>query len=420
MNLLKKIAGSYLILLTLFTLLIIVVHTIPQSAIRENIITSTHTLEKEGLYKKFLNFKLFQMDNFTDTYMLNLAASADSRQPVEAGMMNYAYKSKKYMDLAYDTEKAAKGEMNGLEKSSYGRYWQGYQTTLRPVLTILDYPQIRVLNYVLFTLLIVWIIRMLARKVSTATACLFGISLLLINFPIVPYSMQFSTCFYIAFISMILLMKVPILTKSDTNTMCTFFVIGGVTSYLDFLTTPQLTLGLPLIVYMLMRQPKKAWKTVIVLCVAWGLGYGLLWASKWMMGYLLTGNNILTDAMQSAELRTSNQYKGMEMTIPNIIRFIWTNLEAKGLIPLFYTSIVGFLICLGIYLKMLKSKQVFKEYSWLLLVMMIVPVWFLILRNHSIQHGWFTWRAGLLSIFSLLLFVYYTTGRKKLFKTDKR
>lgn len=68
---------------------------------------------------------------------------------------------------------------------------------------------------------------------------------------------------------------------------------------------------------------------------------------------------------------------------------------------------------------MLKSRQVFKKYSWLLLVMMIVPVWFLILRNHSIQHGWFTWRAGLLSLFSLLLFVYYTTDRKKLFKTDK-
>ncbi|MCM0267086.1 hypothetical protein, partial [Bacteroides fragilis] len=42
-----------------------------------------------------------------------------------------------------------------------------------------------------------------------------------------------------------------------------------------------------------------------------------------------------------------------------------------------------------------------------------------VLRNHSIQHGWFTWRAGLLTIFSLLLFVYYTVDIKKLFKTSK-
>ena len=71
MNLLKKIIISYFILLILFTGLIIGVHTIPQSAIKENVVTSTHTLQEEGLYKKFLNFKLFQLDNFTDSYMLN-------------------------------------------------------------------------------------------------------------------------------------------------------------------------------------------------------------------------------------------------------------------------------------------------------------------------------------------------------------
>lgn len=420
MDLLKRIIISYFALLILFTGLIIGVHTIPQSAIKENVITSTHTLQEEGLYKKFFNFKLFQMDNFTDAYMLNLAISADSKHPVEAGMMNYDYKSKNFMNLAYDTEKVAQGKTDNLDKSSYGRYWQGYQVILRPLLTIFTYPQIRVLNYIIFTLLIISIVWLLAQRISTGTAVLFGSSLLLINFPIVPYSMQFSTCFYIAFISMILLMKCPTLTKSNANILCSFFIIGGITSYLDFLTTPQLTLGLPLIVYMLTKRPKNAWRTVIAICIAWALGYGLLWASKWMMGYLLTGNNILADAMQSAELRTSNQYKGMEMTIPNILNFIWVNIEAKGLLPLFCASIIGVLLCLGIYLKMLKSKQAFKEYSWLLLIAMIVPVWFLVLRNHSIQHGWFTWRAGLLSLFSLLLFIYYTTDKKKLFKTDKK
>ena len=305
------------------------------------------------------------------------------------------------MDLAYDTEKVALGKMENLDKSSYGRYWQGYQVILRPLLTIFTYPQIRILNYIIFTVLIISIIWLLAHEISIGTACLFGLSLLLINFPIVPYSMQFSTCFYIAFISMILLIKCPTLTISRS-------------------TTPQLTLGLPLIVHMLTKRPKDTWKIVIAISIAWALGYGLLWASKWMMGYLLTGNNILADAMQSAELRTSNQYKGMEMTIPNIMNFIWVNIKAKGLLPLLYAGIIGILLCLGIYLKILKSKQIFKEYSWLLLIALIVPIWFLVLRNHSIQHGWFTWRAGLLSLFSLLLFIYYTTDRKKLFKTDKK
>lgn len=89
MDLLKKSIIRYFVLLIIFTGLIIGVHTIPQSAIKDNVITSTHTLEKEGINKSFLNCLLFKMDNFTDSYMLNLAISADNRHPVEAGMMNY-------------------------------------------------------------------------------------------------------------------------------------------------------------------------------------------------------------------------------------------------------------------------------------------------------------------------------------------
>lgn len=324
MELLKKCIINYFTLVILFTGLIIGVHTIPQSAIKENVIISAHTLEKEGLHKSFLNHSLFTMDNFTDALMLNLAISANNEHPIEAGMMNYNYKSKNYfIDLAYDTEKVAQGKTDNLDKNSYGRYWQGYQVTLRPLLIIFTYPQIRILNYIIFTLLIISIIWLFAQRISTGVAILFGASLLLINFPIVPYSMQFSTCFYIAFISMILLIKCPILTKSNSNIFCSFFIIGGITSYLDFLTTPQLTLGLPLIVYMLTKHPQNTWRTVIAISIAWFLGYGLLWASKWMMGYLLTGNNILADAMESAKFRISTKYNNMDMSLSNIFHFFF-------------------------------------------------------------------------------------------------
>lgn len=415
---LHSIVYSYFAMLVAFTILIIGVHCIPKSAINANIITSTKTLQAEGLYKKFFDFKLFQMDNFTDTYMLNIAASANEKHPVEAAMMNYAY-TKNFMDLAFETEKIAKSQTDSLERSSYGRYWQGYQVILRPALVLFTYPQIRIINYILFTTLILICTWLLYKKTTLGTAVLFIVSLLLINFPIVPYSMQFSTCFYIAFISMLAIMKYPILTRSNRGLICTFFIIGGITSYLDFLTTPQLTLGLPMITYMLIHKPEKSWKTVIMLSVAWATGYGLLWASKWMIAFLLTGNNILTDAIQSAELRTSNHYKGMEMTLSNIIKFIWSNVESKHLKGPFFAGIVIIVIATGVYIKAIKSKKVFKQYSYLLLIALIVPVWFIVLRNHSIQHGWFTWRAGLLTIFSLLLFVYYTVDIKKLFKTSK-
>ena len=415
-----KLAINYCTLLFAFTALVIWAYSIPNDAIRKNVIESARVFQKEGLYKKFFNFKLFQMDNFTDCYMMNLAISGDDGKPVESAMMNYDYKSKNFMALASDTEKIASGDTTNLEKHSYGRYWQGYQTTLRPVLTMLDYTGIRVLNYILFAALLTVCLCLMGKTISAKVALLFGISLIAINFPIVPLSLQFSTCFYIALIGMILVMKYPRLTQG-ANLYCTFFTLGAVTSFMDFLTTPQLTLGLPLIIYLLTRGGKeKGWKTVIILSVVWAMGYGLLWASKWMTGYLLTGNNILADAMQSAELRSSNLYKGMEMTIPNIICFIWTNIQTKHLTGLFYLGLAVLVVLAFVYIRIMKGKQSVKDYGWLLLVAMIVPVWFLALRNHSIQHGWFTWRAGLLSLFSLMLFIYYTTDIKKLFHKSKK
>ena len=109
----------------------------------------------------------------------------------------------------------------------------------------------------------------------------------------------------------------------------------------------------------------------------------------------------------------------MEMTIPNIISFIWTNIKAKHLTGLFYLGLAIIAAMIFVYIRIMKDKQSIKNYSWLLLTTMIVPVWFLALRNHSIQHGWFTWRAGLLSLFSLILFIYYTTDIKKLFHKSK-
>lgn len=415
-----KCITSYVGMVVLFTLLMIGVTSTPKAAVSDHIVSSTKVLEEEGLYKEFFNFKLFQMDNFTDSYMLNLIASADDKKPVEAAMMNYDYKSKNFMDLAYDTENVANGNMKGLERESYGRYWHGYQVTLKPMLTVMDYSSIRILNYVLFAVLIVTCIVLMAKKVGKGAAALFAVALLVINFPLVPLSLQFSTCFYIALIGMIAVMAFPRLTSSDSSLLCTFFILGGVTSFMDFLTTPQLTLGLPMIAYLLSCKDDKKWKKVILICVFWGLGYGCVWASKWLVGYLLTGNNILADAMKSAELRTSDSYKGMHMTIPGIITFIWEAVKERHLVAPFVAGIFAVVVMIGVYVKSIKSKSIFKQYSYLLLIALIVPVWFLVLRNHSIQHGWFTWRAGLLSLYSVLLLVYYTGSWKNIVKSNKK
>ena len=84
-------------------------------------------------------------------------------------------------------------------------------------------------------------------------------------------------------------------------------------------------------------------------------------------------------------------------------------LENKGVEIFVYVAVLLFILLLFLYTKLIQSKKVFLDNLYLLLLVFIVPLWYLVLRNHSIQHGWFTWRASIVSVFALLIFILNTT-----------
>ena len=69
---------------------------------RQHIYDSARTIQNEGLYPEYLGFKLFQMDDYTDTLMLFEAASADELPPLQAMMTNTAYNVDNFETLADD------------------------------------------------------------------------------------------------------------------------------------------------------------------------------------------------------------------------------------------------------------------------------------------------------------------------------
>lgn len=401
MKLFIKILAAYITMLLLFIVLIIGTYCIPNAWVEEHIVTSEQTIQQEGLYPRLGN-TFFMMDNYTDGLMLNLAASADNDNPVQSSMNNpYYIIADGGGNIADAGELVAQNKFQNLEKNYYGRYWQGYLVLLRPLLILMDYSGIRILNYLLLTLLVISCYSLLKKRISKKVAVLFVISLMLINFPLVPYSMQFSTCFYIALTAMVVLLKSDILTDSFGNTACSFFIIGGVTAYLDFLTTPQLTLGLPLLVCMMMKNDSNKWKKVIQLSIFWALGYGGIWTSKWLAGSILTGRNFYTEALAQIQYRTIGEFG--EENLVGIYKY-W----------FLFLFLFLFLLVLLLYWKIGKSKTVFKHYSYLLLISMITPVWYFMIRNHSIEHFWFTWRALLLSLYGYLLFVCHVMDINKI------
>ena len=228
----------------------------------------------------------------------------------------------------------------------------------------------------------------------------------------VPRQMQFFTCFAVAYAACIWVLARP--RRADTLAVG-LAVTGVCTAFLDLLVTPILTFGLPVTVWLLDRRvgEDKPLRRCGVVCggaVCWGAGYAFCWASKWVLASAVTGQDIIGDALHQASVRTSaDTWHGMELTWGNIFRFVFDALSSRELlIPLAVLTVAGiaaFVLCL-------RSREALLRALPLALVALSAPAWLALLRTHSIQHGWFTWRALGVKLFAGFAFLWYSCSLK--------
>ena len=412
-----------------FTAMITAVFCIPTSLVRENVEKSAMQIEDDGLWYKPLGFYLFQIDNMTDCQMLRINASADSQHPVMAAMMAEQYENASdtlhpyYYVVEATKHIAHTGRTSSGLYSNYARYWHGYQIFLRPLLTLFTYHTIILINYILLSMLVLFVIYASYRTFGGLFAITLVASLIATNIFIVPLALQFSTCYYIALLGMATLMLKPEYAGDKLRCLSLFFIIGGITSYMDFLTTPLLTLGMPMVVVMAIKKRTKRngkgflsdFHTILSTSVSWGAGYSLLWISKWAIGSLLTGYNIFDSAMTNAKLRVGNTivFGGNEMAMSDFIGMVFnkvcTMVSIYGIIIFIFILIVLAIITAYIYRHRMQTRQ----YGWILIIAIMPIVWFAVMKNHSLQHIFFTWRDFLLTVWCVTLYICLTIRKQR-------
>lgn len=418
-----KITILYTILACIFTMCIVAVFTIPTKYLKQNIEQSAVQIQKEGLWFQPLGFYLFQIDNMTDCIMMNINVCADSEYPIKSAMSaKYILPSQNsnnkriYENIANTTLEISKyGYNESSQINSYARYWHGYQTILRPLFIFLNYNQIRILNYIIFTILIVITIIMLYRTLGKIYALTFLTTMIISNIIIVPLAIQFSTCFYISMIAMLIFLIKPKLAYNNEKTTIIFFLIGAITSYMDFLTTPLLTLGFPLIVItsIAVNQNNKI-KNITIKSISWFSGYTLLWASKWIIAWILTGENVINSAINSVQLRLGNTivFGGNKMPMDEFFNIIIKkiSLTINPLLILFIIFVLIIIVAIYFY----KNSQRIKSEGWLIIIALMPLLWFIVLKNHSLQHIFFTWRNWILTLWCMMIFLCYNNKIKQL------
>ena len=400
----KFLIGAFICLLSFFSLLMIAVHLIPHESIGRHCEESALTLQEEGLYPQPLGIPLFRIDTFTDALMLNMAFCADEKRPVESAMTNVFYTDDE-MQVFERTQDILHGKKtaNGFFEP-YARYWHGHQTVLRPLLSIMGYKGIMRLNALCLWALALLSLTLVWRRLSLAISTLLLLSLMVVAFPVVPRCLQFSTCFHLTFLFIIALLLWPRLTKGSTTAASTFFVFGGLTSFFDILTTPLLTLGLPLVVCLLQHDRWQSVKNVISLSAVWALGYGVLWVSKCVLAQLLTGQAVVTDFLANVRVRSVAGILSMHELL--VGQFGGT--VALAICLLIAAGVVALVLFSHACWKRMQRNPKWGHHWWLLAVALIVPLWYVATLQHTVVHYWFTWRALAVSIFSISVFIYLT------------
>lgn len=92
-----------------------------------------------------------------------------------------------------------------------------------------------------------------------------------------------------------------------------FFIIGGIACFVDFLTVPIISLGLPLTIYFLRLQKvrkieyKEVLKIIFLASISWGVSYVTIWFTKWLLMDIIYNRDLIKTALKQSSYRSSKE-----------------------------------------------------------------------------------------------------------------
>ncbi len=428
---------AFIIIICTYMILMTFSSMIPSSLLQKNVKESSETLFNDN-EKVFFNlgYKYESIFTFTDALMINTAYSIDSSTPIKSSMLarkdfipsqtkvehidsqynlgiTAKYRNPKTGDI-YQT-KELYGLMHGekIEESfEYARYWHGYLVILRPLLVFFSYSSIRIIFFILTLVLMITMLILISKKINKITALIYALGFFCVSILIVTQSINEILIFILTFISTILLL----LKKQKKDMFMFFFILGSVTNFIDLLTAPIITLGIVGTTYFLLLQKenhnisiKETNKQIIIIGIAWALGYGLTWGAKWIITQVFFDRNLIAQAIEQALYRIklpTNANGNIKYTLWDVIN---KNLHSLSLYVVFFIMIIGMIsIVINLikkYDKDINFKNNLKECIPYICMSLLPIAWYMILKQHSLIHSFFTYRIFVISIINIFIII---------------
>ena len=362
-----------------------------------------------------------QLDNFTDSLILLISA-----EPGEEGLStNQKAINARHPMIDKENDSTVMITKHYLENEpytsylNYPRYWHGYQIFVRPLIRFFNMHRIRIINMLAQLCFIALIIFLMFKKNYKYLILPFILTWLTLVPMTVFKCLQYSSCFYCLAIAVVLLL----LTKehTDKKVIPIFLISGILTAYFDFLTYPIITLGVPLAMYLAIKNTrnfKQNFFSILKLGIVWSVGYLGMWGSKW----LIAGPDVIKSAANEAGLWTNSATDKITAIEKNLNMFLDNKLMI--LLVIFCTVIITMIVVEYKRQKKLRAKEVFKNiaitFAPYLIIIAMPFAWYFAASAHSTIHWWFTFRSLAVAAFALLIGlvqIYRQRDKKPLKKT---
>lgn len=416
-----RLAALYLAMVSAFVIAMTAVYALPQGRIMAHVRESLPLLKAEGRYPRPVLDKrqrAYMLDNYTDALMLDAAIVSTDRGPLYAAMGCFKGASTADDPIAALVQTAAGRRQNA---SPYAYYWHGYQLLLRPSLLLMTYGDIRYLNILLLSALAFWVATALRDRGGRLLAGTFLFSLVLAGFYLAPLSMQFSGIVYLTLLGTLAVLALDRRDALRQWGVELFLVVGMLTSFVDLLTAPLLTLGMPLAVALVLlgreERASRAWRSLLLaagLSLSWAFGYAASWVTKWFAASAVLHSNIVRMAGSELLFRVGardERSRVAEALMANFLKLFpmvrGETLLKSGVVHDWlaspYVLLLPLAIAVALWLLAFNRKPS-EEIARALPVLWVAPLpylWIAAASNHSAHHAWFTYRIQAVTVFAV-------------------
>ncbi len=404
-------------------LLLIASFCLPTGEMKRNVSRSASLFDFEGIYPQWdTGYKATQQDRWSECVLYSMAIREGDESPVEKAMfMKYIVSPDLPQNLAL-TNYANDVSVYEYISDTYTRYWNGGVLLIKLLLLFFDVSDIRMIFMIIEGILLCLLLYLLVRRnVSEFIIPLF-VGIIIID----PITMAMSVKFEMEFIPMLVAMVIIAafyekIESFNGGWILFFGVLGSITSFFCMLSFPCITLGLPLILYVYMKNNSNSLYDSIIYTFCWGLAYAITWALKWFFGTLFTDHNFWADAFGQA-----TQYEKETAIEISAFYRLMKNAMVIGKWPYLLLFILAVLIIMALFLARIKhSEKIYLNLNFnrmlAYVVIALTPVLFIILlgNGYAYIHYWMAYRQLAICFSAFYAFLLDTLmQRNPLFKDN--